>query len=136
MSAKHGANFYRSSGIQNKVIDWVQDPTGFEAWKKGTTGYPLIDGNMRELRHTGYMSNRGRQNVASFLTKNLGLDWRLGAEWFESCLIDHDPSLNYGNWNYAAGIGNDAREFRWFNTNKQAATYDPNGDYVLSLIHI
>lgn len=130
MSAKHGANLYRSSGIQNKVIDWVQDPTWFEAWKKGMTGYPLIDANMRELRHTGYMSNRGRQNVASFLTKNLGLDWRLGAEWFESCLIDHDPSLNYGNWNYAAGIGNDAREFRWFNTNKQAATYDPNGDYV------
>ena len=62
------------------------------------------------------MSNRGRQNVASFLTKNLGLDWRMGAEWFESKLIDYDPASNYGNWNYTAGIGNDARSFRWFNT--------------------
>ncbi len=130
MSAKHGAHLYRAGGLQNKQIDWISNDDLFQAWVHGKTGYPLIDANMRELSQTGYMSNRGRQNVASFLTKNLGLDWRLGAEWFESKLIDHDPSLNYGNWNYAAGIGNDAREFRWFNTNKQAATYDPNGDYV------
>ena len=130
MSAKHGANLYRSGGLQNKQIEWFANHDFIESWKGGLTGYPLVDANMRELFHTGYMSNRGRQNVASFLTKNLGVDWRIGAEWFESRLIDHDPSLNYGNWNYAAGVGNDAREFRWFNINKQAATYDPGGDYV------
>ena len=67
------------------------------------TGVPFVDANMRELKHTGWMSNRGRQNVASFLVKDLGLDWRLGAEWFESQLLDHDVCSNYGNWNYAAG---------------------------------
>ena len=67
------------------------------------TGVPFVDANMRELKHTGWMSNRGRQNVASFLVKDIGLDWRLGAEWFESQLLDHDVCSNYGNWNYAAG---------------------------------
>ena len=130
MSFKHGAKLYQRGGLQGRKIDWSHDSRHLEAWKSGRTGYPLVDANMRELFQTGYMSNRGRQNVASFLTKNLGLDWRLGAEWFESRLIDHDPSLNYGNWNYAAGVGNDAREYRWFNINKQAATYDPEGEYV------
>ena len=79
---------------------------------------------------TGWMSNRGRQNVASFLVKDLKLDWRLGAEWFESMLLDHDVCSNYGNWNYAAGIGNDPRENRKFNIIKQGLDYDPDGDYV------
>lgn len=69
----------------------------------GRTGVPFVDANMRELLATGWMSNRGRQNVASFLVKDLHLDWRLGAEWFESLLIDHDVCSNYGNWNYVAG---------------------------------
>jgi deoxyribodipyrimidine photo-lyase len=76
------------------------------------------------------MSNRGRQNVASFLTKNLGIDWRWGAEWFESVLIDYDVCSNWGNWNYTAGVGNDARGFRFFNITKQAKDYDPQGEYV------
>ena len=76
------------------------------------------------------MSNRGRQNVASFLTKNLGLSWQMGAEWFESCLLDYDVCSNWGNWNYTAGIGNDAREFRYFNITKQSRDYDPQGDYL------
>ena len=79
---------------------------------------------------TGFMSNRGRQNVASFLTKNLGIDWRMGAEWFESMLIDYDVCSNWGNWNYTAGVGNDARGFRFFNIIKQSKDYDPQGDYV------
>jgi deoxyribodipyrimidine photo-lyase len=70
----------------------------------GQTGVPFVDANMRELLATGWMSNRGRQNVASFLVKDLHLDWRLGAEWFESLLLDHDVTSNYGNWNYVAGI--------------------------------
>src|SRR5689334_22476116 len=77
------------------------------------------------------MSNRGRQNVASFLSKSLGLDWRMGAEYFESLLVDHDPASNYGNWQYAAGVGNlDPRENRKFNQIKQAYDYDPDGAYV------
>jgi deoxyribodipyrimidine photo-lyase len=111
-------------------IPWKQDWKRFEIWQTGNTGFPLVDANMRELADTGFMSNRGRQNVASFLTKNLGIDWRMGAEWFESRLIDYDPCSNWGNWNYTAGIGNDARGFRFFNINKQAQDYDPLGEYV------
>jgi deoxyribodipyrimidine photo-lyase len=89
-----------------------------------------VDANLRELLATGYLSNRGRQIVASFLTKNLGLDWRWGAEWFESRLIDHDVAANFGNWCYAAGVGNDARGFRYFDIAVQAANYDRDGEFV------
>ena len=75
----------------------------------GETGHPFVDANMRELKLTGFMSNRGRQNVASFFTKDLGCDWRIGAEYFESALIDYDVSTNWGNWNYVAGVGPDPR---------------------------
>jgi deoxyribodipyrimidine photo-lyase len=85
---------------------------------------------MIELVRTGFMSNRGRQIVASFLTKDLGIDWRWGAEFFESNLIDHSVEVNWGNWAYSAGVGTDPREDRYFNLKKQAATYDSNGDYV------
>ena len=127
---KHGRRIFQVGGLRGQSIPWKQDSDVFERWKTGTTGFPLIDANMRELNSTGFMSNRGRQNVASFLTKNLGIDWRMGAEWFESMLIDYDPCSNYGNWNYVAGVGNDARQFRWFNTLKQSANYDPDGAYV------
>ncbi|KAL8932617.1 MAG: hypothetical protein Q9211_006220 [Gyalolechia sp. 1 TL-2023] len=85
---------------------------------------------MRELFLTGYTSNRLRQNVASFLTKHLGIDWRIGAEWYESLLCDYDLSNNWGNWQYNAGVGNDPREARVFNPVKQAHDYDPRGEYV------
>jgi deoxyribodipyrimidine photo-lyase len=85
---------------------------------------------MRELAATGFMSNRGRQNVASFLTKNLGINWQMGAEWFESLLIDYDVCSNWGNWNYTAGVGNDARGFRYFNIIKQSKDYDRQGKYI------
>ena len=128
--AKHGAKLFRPSGIQGIPIPWQQDWPRFQAWCRGETGYPLVDANMRELAATGFMSNRGRQNVASFLTKNLGIDWRMGAEWFESLLIDYDVASNYGNWNYTAGVGNDARGFRYFHIPKQSREYDPKGDYL------
>ena len=80
------------------------------------------------------MSNRGRQMVASFLIKDLKIDWRWGAEYFESMLIDHDVASNYGNWNYAAGIGADPREDRYFNVYKQAYTYDRNCNFILKWI--
>ncbi|MFZ4639146.1 MAG: DASH family cryptochrome [Nodosilinea sp.] len=127
---KHGDRLFYPSGLRRLNIAWRQHWPDFDAWRSGMTGFPLIDANMRELAATGFMSNRGRQNVASFLTKNLGLDWRMGAEWFESLLIDYDVCSNYGNWNYAAGIGNDGRGFRYFNILKQAQDYDSDGTYV------
>jgi len=128
--AKHGNQVFKIEGMQGVAIPWKQDEQLFSLWRDGQTGYPLIDANMRELATTGFMSNRGRQNVASFLTKNLGIDWRMGAEWFESLLIDYDVCSNWGNWNYTAGVGNDARGFRYFNILKQTKDYDPQGDYI------
>jgi deoxyribodipyrimidine photo-lyase len=128
--AKHGDRVFYRSGLQGLAIAWQTDPERFELWQHGQTGFPLVDANMRELAATGFMSNRGRQNVASFLTKNLGIDWRMGAEYFESMLIDYDVCSNWGNWNYTAGVGNDARGFRFFNILKQSKDYDPQGEYV------
>jgi deoxyribodipyrimidine photo-lyase len=130
IAAKHGNKIFYRSGLQGLEIAWKQDWPRFDLWRSGQTGYPLVDANMRELMTSGFMSNRGRQNVASFLTKNLGIDWRMGAEWFESLLIDYDVCSNWGNWNYSAGVGNDARGFRFFNITKQAKDYDPQGKYV------
>ena len=128
--AKHGNKIFYLSGLQGIDIPWKEDWPRFDLWREGKTGYPLVDANMRELALTGFMSNRGRQNVASFLTKNLGINWQMGAEWFESLLIDYDVCSNWGNWNYTAGVGNDARGFRYFNIMKQAKDYDSQGDYV------
>ena len=128
--AKHGNQVFRIEGMQGVKIPWKQDWKRFDLWREGKTGYPLVDANMREIAATGFMSNRGRQNVASFLTKNLGIDWRMGAEWFESLLVDYDVCSNWGNWNYTAGVGNDARGFRYFNIAKQTKDYDPHGEYI------
>ncbi|KAM0793720.1 hypothetical protein ACM66B_001144 [Microbotryomycetes sp. NB124-2] len=103
-------------------------------WLTGKTGVPFIDANMAELRESGFMSNRGRQNVASFLTKDLQVDWRIGAEYFESHLIDYEPTANYGNWQYVGGVGNDPRASRQFNPIKQANDYDPQGQYIKTWI--
>lgn len=102
----------------------------FDTWRNATTGLPFVDAAMLELRHTGWLSNRARQNVASFLINDLKVDWRLGALWFEHCLIDYDVAINWGNWRYMAGIGRDPRQDRYFNLLKQANHYDPEGLYV------
>ncbi len=130
IGAKHGNAVFQVEGLRGVKIAWKTDADRFELWRSGMTGFPLVDANMRELAATGFMSNRGRQNVGSFLTKNLGIDWRMGAAYFESMLVDYDVCSNWGNWNYTAGVGNDARGFRWFNITKQAKDYDPIGDYV------
>jgi deoxyribodipyrimidine photo-lyase len=130
IAAKHGNKIFQATGLRGLNIPWKQDQQRFDLWCQGKTGFPLVDANMRELAATGFMSNRGRQNVASFLTKNLGINWRWGAEWFESLLIDYDVASNWGNWNYTAGVGNDARGFRFFNIYKQSRDYDPQGRYV------
>lgn len=102
----------------------------FDAWRNAATGLPFVDAAMLELRHTGWLSNRARQNVASFLVKDLKVDWRLGALWFEHCLVDYDVASNWGNWRYIAGVGRDPRQDRYFNVLKQAGHYDPQGLYV------
>ena len=102
----------------------------FQCWAEGRTGVPFIDANMRELAATGWMSNRGRQNTASFLVKDLKVNWQMGAEHFESLLLDYDPCSNWGNWNYVAGVGSDLREDRYFNILTQAKNYDPLGEFV------
>ncbi|KAJ4758302.1 Cryptochrome DASH [Rhynchospora pubera] len=130
LSVKYGNSIFHLGGPRKVAYNWSQDKLLFEAWKDGRTGYPLIDANMKELSSTGFMSNRGRQIVCSFLVRDMGIDWRMGAEWFETCLIDYDPSSNYGNWTYGAGVGNDPREDRYFSIPKQAKTYDPDGVYV------
>lgn len=130
VAVKYGDAIFKPKGIKNIEIDAKVNPLYIEKWQQGETGIPFIDANMKELNATGFMSNRGRQNVASFLVKDLQLPWRIGAEYFESLLLDYDPCSNYGNWNYIAGIGNDPRENRYFNILKQARQYDPDGTYV------
>jgi deoxyribodipyrimidine photo-lyase len=129
-AAKHGADLFKRSGIDHKPWQGNHDVRRFEAWCEGRTGQPFIDANMRELAATGWMSNRGRQNVASYLVHELGLDWRMGAYWFEHQLIDYDPCSNWGNWQYLAGVGNDPREGRRFDPVRQSGLYDPEGTYV------
>ncbi|KAJ1260244.1 hypothetical protein BS78_10G217200 [Paspalum vaginatum] len=131
LSAKYGNSIFHLGGPRKVMSRWNQDQALFESWRDGRTGYPLIDANMRELSATGFMSNRGRQIVCSFLVRDMGIDWRMGAEWFETCLLDYDPASNYGNWTYGAGVGNDPREDRYFSIPKQAKTYDPEGEYVV-----
>ncbi|MCJ1385284.1 hypothetical protein MMC17_008405 [Xylographa soralifera] len=135
---KFGHRLFRVEGFRNdKSTAWKYPDKDEDAQKKimrfleGTTGTGLIDASQRELFLTGYTSNRARQNVASFLAKHLGIDWRIGAEWYECLLIDYDLSSNWGNWQYTAGVGNDPRgEARVFNPVKQAFDYDPEGAYV------
>ncbi|MFC6736948.1 DASH family cryptochrome, partial [Halolamina salina] len=135
-TAKHGGQFFARDGIREREdIDWADpgsDPTArerFERWKRGETGVPFVDANVRELNETGYMSNRGRQNVASFLANSLRIDWRRGAAYFETKLVDYDPGSNYGNWAYVAGVGNDSRN-SYFDIVEQARNYDEDGEYV------
>ena len=126
---KHGDRFFSRGGIRNPDIDWREDRDALGRWAAGETGIPFVDANMRELNRTGFMSNRGRQNVASFLANNLRIDWRWGAAYFETQLVDYDPCSNYGNWAYIAGVGNDSRD-RYFNVVKQAKKYDSQAEYV------
>ena len=127
---KHQHKLFTFNGIsnQNKAVPKV-DAQKIENWKMGKTGVDFVDANMNELRLTGFMSNRGRQNVASYFIHELNQDWRIGARYFEEQLIDYDASSNWGNWAYLAGVGNDPRSGRQFNIEKQAKEYDANNAY-------
>ncbi len=128
VSLKHGNKIFQLKGISKKNLDWKNDDSTFKQWISGQSEEPFVNANMNEIAATGFMSNRGRQNVNSFWAKELLQDWRKGAAYFESLLIDYDVHSNWGNWMYNSGVGNDPRD-RKFNIKKQAEQYDPDGAY-------
>ena len=112
-------------------LEWDEDADRLEAWQAGLTGYPIVDAGMRELTATGWMHNRARMIVASFLVKDLHVDWREGERWFMRRLVDGDPASNNGGWQWAASTGTDAQPyFRIFNPTSQGERFDPDGEYV------
>ena len=130
MMKKHRHQFFLQTGIKSdELIINSHNEELLYKWINSQTGNDFIDANMLELKLTGYMSNRGRQNVASYLCNDLKLDWRYGAAYFEQQLIDYDVCSNWGNWAYLAGVGNDPRGNRYFNIEKQANDYDSKKTY-------
>jgi deoxyribodipyrimidine photo-lyase len=114
-----------------RAIAWENDEAAFDAWREGRTGYPVVDAAMRALVTTGWMHNRARMIVASFLVKDLLIDWRWGERWFMQHLVDGDPAANNGGWQWTAGTGTDAAPyFRIFNPVLQGKKHDPDGEYV------
>ena len=112
-------------------ISWSYDEDHFAAWCKGRTGYPIVDAAMRQLNHLGYMHNRCRMIVASFLAKDLLIDWRMGERYFMEHLVDGDFASNNGGWGFSASTGVDPQPyFRIFNPLRQSERFDPNGDYI------
>ena len=127
---QHGKKLYRKQGLGGFELAQVpNNKQGLSRWCEGRTGEPLVDAGMRELAATGWLSNRMRQVVASYLIYDLGSDWRAGAAWFESQLIDYDVYSNQGNWLYIAGRGTDPRGGRRFNPHMQAQQHDADGKY-------
>lgn len=125
---KHGDQIFKIEGILNKTYHWNNTKSVFIDWINGNTKDSLVNAAMIELKTTGWMSNRARQNAASYWSKTLKQDWRVGAYYFQSQLIDYDPQANWGNWCYVSGVGNDPRD-RIFNTARQAELYDANKTY-------
>jgi deoxyribodipyrimidine photo-lyase len=114
-----------------RSVRWENDRADIEAWKSGRTGFPIVDAGMRQLSTTGWMHNRVRMITASFLVKDLLVDWRIGERWFRTLLVDGDVAQNAGNWQWVAGTGPDAAPyFRIFNPTLQARKFDPDGRYV------
>ncbi|MBX2827889.1 MAG: DASH family cryptochrome [Flavobacteriaceae bacterium] len=128
ISMKHGNAIFQRNGILNKNYYSNNEPIKIKQWIEGATPEPFVNANMIELKETGWMSNRGRQNVASYFAKNCALDWRIGAAYFESMLLDYDVHSNYGNWLYVSGVGNDPRD-RVFNVRSQSERYDTAGKF-------
>lgn len=128
VSLKHQNHIFQIGGILQNEYPWNQSKIALAEWINGLTKEPFVNANMKELAQTGWMSNRGRQNVASFWSKELQQDWRIGAAYFESMLLDYDVHSNWGNWMYNSGVGNDPRD-RKFNIKSQAERYDSNGKF-------
>jgi len=116
-------------------IAWRDDPEALQAWKDGETGYPIVDAGMRQLRAEAYLHNRVRMIVASFLTKDLMIDWRAGYDWFRRKLVDHETGNDNGGWQWAASTGTDAQPyFRVFNPMTQGERYDPDAEYIAEYV--
>ncbi|MCK7596449.1 DASH family cryptochrome [Microbulbifer sp. CAU 1566] len=128
VSLKHGDQIFRLGGILEQEYTWQRDPQEIQCWINGETEYDFVNANMREIAATGWMSNRGRQNVASYFARERQQDWRIGAAYFESLLLDYDVHSNYGNWMYNSGVGNDPRDRR-FDIQGQAERYDPDRSF-------
>jgi len=130
MMKKHRHQFFLQTGIKSGDVPTnSNNQLSLNAWINGEANNDFINANMLELKLTGFISNRGRQNVASYLCHDLKLDWRYGAAYFEQQLIDYDVCSNWGNWAYLAGVGNDPRGNRYFNIDKQANDYDSKKEY-------
>lgn len=129
LARKYGAALYQLSGPMRRAHRWKYDEEAFHRWCRGETGEPFVDAAMRELHATGYTSNRMRQVVASYLSKDMRLPWTWGAAWFENRLVDYDPGSNWGNWAYVAGVGTDPRRDRRFDPIGQAERYDSDGAF-------
>jgi deoxyribodipyrimidine photo-lyase len=127
---KYGSRLFHLRGTRDVNPMLTFYPEAFMAWKNGNTESDFVNAFMRQLKRTGWMSNRGRQVVASYLVNELGVDWRFGAAWFEEQLIDYDPASNWGNWQYLAGVGTDPRGKRVFNIEKQQKQYDPDRVFI------
>ena len=127
---KNGTKLFLPGGIKRLSPLTSYYPERFQKWVNGSTPYPLVNACMNELKETGYLSNRGRQIVASCFVNELAMDWRYGAAYFEQALIDYDVASNWGNWQYLAGVGADTREKRHFNLEKQTQQFDPEGRYI------
>jgi len=128
VSIKHGNKIFFLGGILKKDYNWGKSDKALSQWVNGNTPEPFVNANMIEIRETGFMSNRGRQNVNSYWAKEWKQDWRIGAAYFEAMLVDYDVHSNWGNWMYNSGVGNDPRD-RKFNIKSQAERYDSNGKY-------
>ena len=129
MAYTAGSRLFSQKGFRDAAPQTGFHAQAFQRWVDGTTGDDFVDAGMRELAATGFSSNRARQNLASYLIHDMGLDWRYGAAYFESQLLDYDPASNWANWAYIAGVGTDPRPIRRFNTVKQANDYDPEGAF-------
>ncbi|MFO7999845.1 MAG: DASH family cryptochrome [Marinilabilia sp.] len=127
---RYGKKLFTTKGLRKTEHGMYNDEEAFFQWQTGRTGQPLIDALMRELRKTGFMSNRGRMLTSFYLSKEMKVNWQWGAAWFESSLLDYDVCSNYGNWAYQSGRGTDSRVNRRFNLKKQAEKFDPDGDYI------
>ncbi len=130
LSKVHTSKFFHRNGIRDTNILTSYYPERFKRWCEGNTPYPLVNACMKQLNQTGYMSNRGRQIVASCLVNELSVDWRYGAAYFEQQLIDYDVAVNWGNWQYLAGVGSDPRGKRHFDLDKQTEIYDPERIFI------
>ena len=128
ISLKHGDLIFHTGGIRKSISSQTYSPALLDQWISGKTENDFINANMVEIARTGWMSNRGRQNAASYWTHHLKQDWRAGAAYFESILLDYDVHSNWGNWMYNSGVGNDPRD-RVFNPELQAQRYDPQGRF-------